>query len=1270
MDFNLLMMVFIKTTIKLIIILLFFITTILSYQNPCDSPDVKCNLKNSFCLPTRDSYKCQCLYGFTGERCNEIDYCIKKPCLYVDDDEEDCINKDDGYECRCSKGFTGLNCTIDIDECKENPNICQNGGKCINKNGFYTCQCKNQFTGPNCEFKLNDVLRKGRCFNGGAFDIYHKMCSCPDGFGGVFCEKQEQQCAKGICQNGGICRETFDDLNCYCPEGFEGDYCESPVNFCDEDYMCKNGGTCYDNKNGTFRCLCPYGLSGKFCEINEDDCGDNKCYPGSKCIDMIASYKCQCEEGRFGRYCQYENPCHGSRNQCQNNGYCESFPHNGGYKCHCEHGFTGVNCENDINECERNPMICNKGICINTPGSFDCECQFGYNGTFCNDKVDLCAEMRCASGASCLDFGSYAECICPAGFKGDLCQEKIKSEAEEWMEMDNKMKKICFNNGCENKARNGICDDECNYFSCGYDGGDCTGNVTLYKYCENAFFCSSNANNGACDEICNTQYCLFDGGDCHPKLTNKEKALNSLCFGDYANGVCEQKCNISTFYFDGGDCLVETKPMDETIYLAFNMTVDQFMEYKSDLLQYLSRAIRGKVSIINNTATNLPSIKPYDLKSYTEIDDKHIDPSQKGVMVNVAIDNTPCLESGQENYCYNDIEAVEEEFGNIAKRHIVIHEKPLSLAYIRADKMSKHANDKKSNTLFWAIFLPGFSLLALLFTITGIVIRDRKRKHYFSNVWRPLNTDGTPSLPHTNFTISSKDFYPTKKPNLAGTAIHNIIENRNGMTDEMVISEIKRMVSCGVNINELNDRDETILIIAVRKELYKITECLLRLGADPTLSDDQEMTPLHHAAMTTNTSIGNLLCQSSKIDIEAIDFLGRTPLKCCVFSDTEDSLDFAKLLFSMHCDPNNCGKKGGVLLDGKTPLHIAAETNNTEIIEFLIDHGANKDAGDAYDQTPLFIAAKEGNLAAVKCLLNKGASKEITDQQDKTPKDIAAQKYFEKIVKVLDVHVPQDVKKSSDLGYNKSNAGRKKRKYPGNNTSTNSTNLIPSTTNNGMVNNACGNIKNNLSPLTPPISDGSSYSKTPSPSHPPCNKKPTVKYMHGYQQMPQQNMGPSILSSPLSDNQYNNIQMPNFIPEQQHQNMGMVDQMINHTQHHQNSTSTRQPVPHHSQIGGGRQHCDNQQQQHYGDIYDQPYHQQSSIGHHYHSHQQQEQQMLPNYYPSNLENHYQQPLLHQQQHHPSLSQPPVHHHIPPINHHYYHHQPENHYYTGGYYHQN
>ena len=77
-----------------------------------------------------------------------------------------------------------------------------------------------------------------------------------------------------------------------------------------------------------------------------------------------------------------------------------------------------------------------------------------------------------------------------------------------------------------------------------------------------------------------------------------------------------------------------------------------------------------------------------------------------------------------------------------------------------------------------------------------------------------------------------------------------------------------------------------------------------------------------------------------------------------------------------------------------TPLFIAAQEGQLEVVRFLVQSGANKDQGttDAVGATPLFIAAQEGDLEVVRFLVEAGANKDHGRTDDEaTPFYIAAQ---------------------------------------------------------------------------------------------------------------------------------------------------------------------------------------------------------------------------------------------------------------------------------------
>ena len=85
-----------------------------------------------------------------------------------------------------------------------------------------------------------------------------------------------------------------------------------------------------------------------------------------------------------------------------------------------------------------------------------------------------------------------------------------------------------------------------------------------------------------------------------------------------------------------------------------------------------------------------------------------------------------------------------------------------------------------------------------------------------------------------------------------------------------------------------------------------------------------------------------------------------------------------------------------------TPLHLACMTGHPEVVEFLIQAGANVNAGVGYSHTsPLFYASGNGRREVVRILLSHKSKFKDFGSQSETPLHWAAQGGFSECAKLL-----------------------------------------------------------------------------------------------------------------------------------------------------------------------------------------------------------------------------------------------------------------------------
>ena len=153
---------------------------------------------------------------------------------------------------------------------------------------------------------------------------------------------------------------------------------------------------------------------------------------------------------------------------------------------------------------------------------------------------------------------------------------------------------------------------------------------------------------------------------------------------------------------------------------------------------------------------------------------------------------------------------------------------------------------------------------------------------------------------------------------------------------------------------------------------------LLKKGVNPNTVDASGNPMLFLAVKDKSSNVINVLLGDKNIDVDLSNKNGETPL---MMASIDGNLPLVKILV--------LGHKAQLDHIGWTPLHYACAKGHLEVAQFLIANGATVDSMSLGNTTPLMMAVQSGNEQLVKLLLDKGADLQLRNSQGLTAIDIA-----------------------------------------------------------------------------------------------------------------------------------------------------------------------------------------------------------------------------------------------------------------------------------------
>ena len=201
-----------------------------------------------------------------------------------------------------------------------------------------------------------------------------------------------------------------------------------------------------------------------------------------------------------------------------------------------------------------------------------------------------------------------------------------------------------------------------------------------------------------------------------------------------------------------------------------------------------------------------------------------------------------------------------------------------------------------------------------------------------------------------------------------------------------------------VDLNERYRFGRSALHLCLNHNRIEIAEMLIMNGCDINARDMYGYTTLNRSVYANNLQMAKLLIANG-CHLNIGNNNGYTALHSCVFINKPV---FAELLIMSGCNMGVRDLTGNTALDHaiiadndttavltmqRTPLLIAAGSDNIVRAEELVDEGCDINEISAHGMTAMHAAAKYGGLACAELLIFNGARLDIADDSGRTALD-------------------------------------------------------------------------------------------------------------------------------------------------------------------------------------------------------------------------------------------------------------------------------------------